>query len=291
MKVVFYASEGHDLDRGLAAAFEAGCKRHDVPCETRWMKQYVGQTDADLAVCVGVKGRSKQCFQTHRAAGRHALIFDKGYTRLPGGPFGTLYWRSSIDEFQPLKYLYAFDLPDDRWKALKLDIVPWRPTGPHRREVLFCGSSQKYCNWHDLGPATDYAKGVFERLRAVTKRPLAYRPKPSWRDAVPIEGTRYSTEDERFESAVKSAFVVVTYGSNAAFEALLRGVPAVVLGDGIARPLARTSLDDVESPYKPAVAEVRKLACNVAYQQWSVDEVASGAAWEHFRRVIKHLEA
>ena len=42
------------------------------------------------------------------------------------------------------------------------------------------------------GDPTEYAKYLVSEIRKYSKRQIWYRPKPSWRDAMPIEGTYFS---------------------------------------------------------------------------------------------------
>jgi hypothetical protein len=285
VKVVFYASEGKKFDETLAARMGKGVKRRGDAYEVLPIKGVVEPLpDTDVAILAGVKGGSKPCFEAHRRAGRHAIILDKGYTRLRGGELGTLYWRLSVDDFQPHAYLRA-GRPGDRWERLGMTVLPmWKKD---HGQVLFCGSSQKYCDWHGLGDATEYARRTLKQLSRLTDRELVYRPKPSWGGAVPVRGFRYSSHEEKFVAELDRTFCVVTFGSNAAFEAVLAGVPALVLGDGIARPLCRTRLEDVGDPLYPTTAEVRQVGCDIAYCQWTLEEMASGECWDHVRPVLE----
>jgi hypothetical protein len=282
MRVTFYGSMSKKFDKQIAECLQRGIQRCGDLCEL------VGTEDfkklpkgVDCAVVVGVKANSGPIFHRYRKAGRHAVFIDKGYTRIRGGPLGTLYWRISGNAFQPLHYFQKTPRPSDRWRWSETDIRDRRVPGG--QEVLFAGSSQKFCDFHKLGNATEYATAVLREARKHTDRPLAYRPKPSWGDAVPIEGVRYSHPKEKFVGALDLAHVVVTYGSNACLEAMLFGVPAVVLGDGITRPLCSTSLADLDKPRFPTRDQLYQLACDLAYCQWTLSEFASGDAWKVLR--------
>lgn len=284
MKVTIYASEGKKFDDAIARSFKAGCARHGVMSETRATANWVGKLDraADLAVVVGVKDKSGPIFKAYRAAGRHAVFIDKGYTRIRGGPLGTLYWRVSVDAFQPLAY-FRCGRPSDRWVALKVPIVA---SQRHGTNILFAGSSQKYCDWHGLGPATAYAERVLGDIRKYTDRPIVYRPKPSWADAVPVAGYEYSPGDDKFITQLEDAHCLVTYGSNACFEAVLHGVPSIVLGDGVTRNVSSTTVAEVAAPRMPTAVETYALACDLAYCQYTLDEMAVGLCWVNIRDVI-----
>jgi hypothetical protein len=289
MHVVFHVSKDKKFDETLAAALGRGVVARGDTFATANIAEFVRpDKKADVAVLAGVKGHSKGCFDAYLSAGRHAVILDKGYTRIRGGTLGTLYWRMSLDAFQPHAYLNRVPRPPDRWDQLDVPIET-RPSQP-KGTVLFCGSSQKYCNWHNLGDATGYAKSVLDRLRRLTTKELVYRPKPSWGDAVPIAGYRYSDHEQKYVVELAEAAVVVTFGSNAAFEAVLRGVPALVLGDGIARSLARNRLDEVDDLLYPEPLAIHQLAANVAYCQYTLDEMADGTAWDYLKAEVAAIE-
>lgn len=285
-RLAFYASVGKKFDDGLAQTFTAGCRRHGMTTHVFPTADWAGQVDrkADVGVVVGVKDKSGPIFKAYRAAGKHAVFIDKGYTRIRGGPLKTLYWRVSINTFQPLAY-FRCGRPDHRWRALNIPITEYRPGST----VLFAGSSQKYCDWQGLGPATAYAERVLAEIRKYTDRPVVYRPKPSWKDAVPVDGYDYSPDSDKFITRLDEAHCLVTYGSNACFEALLNGVPSIVLGDGITRPVSSTTAADVEAPRMPNRDELYHLACDLSYCQWTLDEFANGTCWEDACGVFARL--
>lgn len=285
MFVTFHASAGKKFDDAIAAHFLAGCRLHGhrVACVPTAAWDGTPDPRADVGVVVGVKDKSGPIFQAYRKAGRHAVFVDKGYARIRGGDLGTLYWRVSVDDFQPLSYFRA-GRPPDRWDALGVEVADDRVRGEN---VLFAGSSQKFCTWHGLGDATAYAEAVLAKLRAYTDRPIVYRPKPSWVDKVEIPGFGYSPPEEKFQVELANAHCLVTYGSNACFEALVRGVPTVVLGNGITRDLGGTACKQVADPPFPKRGHVRKLAHDVAYCQWTLEEMAAGTCWAD---VATHLK-
>lgn len=284
MRVVFHASVGKRFDDQIAEAFASGCRTHRVDCRKEPVESWSGTADADVGVVVGVKGSSAAIFRKYREEGRHAVFIDKGYTRIRGGPLGTLYLRASLDAFQPLEYFQRLPRRSTRWDSLGVPIAEGRRPG---RNVVFAGSSQKYCNWHGLGDATRYAQDILGGLAGYTSRSVVYRPKPSWGGKEPVDGFSYSGPDQRFDTELSDAHAVVTHGSNACFEALINGVPTVVLGEGIARPLAATGYSDIDAIGYPPVDKVHQLAYDLAHCQWTLEEIASGALWQEFKDVLK----
>ena len=79
---------------------------------------------------------------------------------------------------------------------------------------------------------------------------------------------------------------MVTFGSNACFDAVLQGIPSVVIGNGVAKPISSVSIGAIESPYLAKDGERAQWLHRLAYCQWSMAEMASGEAWPHIRRMI-----
>lgn len=104
---------------------------------------------------------------------------------------------------------------------------------------------------------------VVGEVSAHTSRPIIIKPKG--------EGD--------LDEALRDAWCIVTYSSNAAVDAILAGVPAVVLGQSAVRPVA-WSLDNIENPAWPE----RELWLRaLAHHQFTLDEMRSGYAWEQVR--------
>lgn len=271
MKIVFHASS-KDREQTLAEAFCAGAALHGHEAVIAPLTDDHAPVECDLACMVGVK--SKRLYEACKAAGQHVLMHDKGYVRhRHGGAWE--YWRVSLDAHHPTQTtLMRAKMPSDRFERLGLELKPWRRRGMH---VLFIGSSEKYHDFYDLPHPTRYAKSVIAQIAAVTDRPIIYRPKPSWRAAVPVKGSFYSDSKQPLQEVLTNAYCIVTHGSNACFEATLAGVPSIILGDAIAAPIAATSLDQIN--VLPMGKRLQWLY-NLSYHQWTEAEMASGEAWQ-----------
>jgi hypothetical protein len=284
LRLVFWHSD-KPRERLLANAFLDGLRKHGDTGEMRPLSAAGDPVDAsfDAACMVGVK--SKELFQRYSRAGVPVIYFDKGYCRHKSEAVTRSweYWRLAFGAHQPTRYLMKVKRPSDRWNGLGLEPAPWRNDGEH---IVFAGSSAKYHDFYDLPAPTPFAEKVFRRLRGQTRRPLIYRPKPSWRDATPIEGTTYSEAPQTIIDVLRNAHALVTHGSNACFEALLAGVPCIIIGDAVAKPLSSTELDEIEAPRFSRDKERMQWFYNLAYQQWTMSEMNSGQAWEILRPYV-----
>jgi len=285
MHVTFFAVE-KDREDKLAASFCEGVKRSRTDtCEVVRPASYPAPNPrTDVAVMIGVKGYSRRLLDNHLEAGKHTVYIDKGYL---GGR--SAYFRMSVNSFQPLAYFQKTPRPDDRLRALSVNMLPMRTQGSH---IIIAGGSLKYAKWHGLhtgqsvDPMTEWARKSLKRVGKYTNRPLIYRPKPSWKEAVSLSGARFSRPPELLAHLLPDAWALVTFGSNAAVEALTAGVPVIVTGDGIARPLARTQEENIDDLFIPSDAVRRQWLADMAYCQFNVQEMESGLAWKILREQI-----
>ncbi len=286
MKVCFFHSD-KPRERLLADALRDGIEAGGK--DAIELRPLTGEAQVaegcDVAIMVGVK--SKAIYKANWAAGIHVVMVDKGYTRhaAPGPVKLWEYWRVSIDAHHPTEYLMKTTRPFDRLQKLGLTITPQADRSLGGNFILIAGSSAKYHEFYGLREPTTWSRKLVTSIRAKTERPIVYRPKPSWREAVPIEGTEWSTAPT-MEDALRGCRVMVTHGSNACFEAMLAGVPTICLGPAVARDICSQTLDDIENAPLPDLKTRAQWAANLAYCQWTMAEFASGEAWKHMRAQI-----
>ncbi len=252
--------------------------------------QIVPSEDARVAVVWGVKSRQK--FDAYRERGVDVVVCDKGYVGDRSG------WvRTAVNAQGPGKYVMTYERPGTRWRALPWSRVDAADIPCRGSDVLLALSSQKYANWHRLGDAQRYASQLIKNTRTITDRPIVYRPKPSWALKLPekdlqVFGAELSIGRSLMED-LSSTWCVVTHGSGAAVDALVWGIPAIVLSsESVAAPLCARSIcfDNVAYPPWPDHDRRRQWMRNVAYTQWTYDEIASGRAWWHIREDIERAQ-
>lgn len=261
-------------------ALKQGAAEYRDRVEIRPTASFDGRADTDVAIAFGVKGHTKRIVDAYLAAGKHAILIDKALVRVAGAAHR--YFRVCIDAPSPNRYMMRKSRDGRRWEELKVDLQPRRQR--KRSEIVLALSSQKYCDYHGLGNATDYAQQIVNECRGKSKRPIVYRPKPSWLGYEPIRKTKLSRPPETMMDLLETAHVVVTHGSSAAMDAVISGVPAIALGESAVAPVAGSSLKQINEPPFPSDDARWQWAANVAWCQWTVSEFASGEAWDFIRR-------
>lgn len=130
----------------------------------------------------------------------------------------------------------------------------------------------------------DLTRWYQENARAAHKAyglPVWFRPHPIAAQRgikVQLAGIAHVDRGTLADALAKAA-VVVTFNSNTAVESVLAGVPTVTLDMGsMARPVSSTAISG--SLWKP---DRTVWANRLAWCQWTMDEIKSGAAWEVVR--------
>lgn len=218
--------------------------------------------------------RRPELFEAYRQAGGAFVYLDLGWwDRKPALRPLDGYHKVVVNGREPSGFRRG--RPADRFAVFGRGVAPWRRRGAH---ILIAGMSGKSAWTRGLKPQEWEARTV-EALRRITDRPIVYRPKPSWPDATPIEGTEFSGPNTTVEQALRNCWAVVTLHSNVAVDALLAGVP-VVVSEGVCTGFSG-SLDTIERALTPDGRE--QLMADIAYCQWSVAEMVDGTCWRSIR--------
>lgn len=289
-RFAYYVSE-KKLTRGVAEQVALGARLHGDSVELVPQTQELNPADYDGAICLGMSMAVKNTWHRFREAGKFFVFMDKGYTGKG------LFWRFSVNDWQPLAYFQRFARDSARLKMTQLRLKPMMDIAHAKPDfkIVFAGACQAYNNLMDLGNINEYNIEVVQKIKEHTTRSVVYRPNPAWainhsEEVPPIEGTEWSPPDILFNS-VFPCWLVIAHGSSVTLHAMARGTPIMVLGGGIARPLALTEADwdKLDTPKIPTDRERQQLLCDVSYCQWTMKEYRSGEAWAELRLVLSAL--
>lgn len=273
MKVALWVSD-KGYERTVGPLIQAGAARHGDEIGFRPFADYAGP-EADAGLIFGVVKR--EILWDHNRAGHPLIYVDKGYLRaraLWRGDSLPAWWRVCINDTHPTAYLMKRGRLDDRLAASGAVLHPRRAG----RRIVIAGSSQKFHHTCGLPHPTEWATAALAEIRRHTDAPVVYRPKPSWKDAEPIEGATFD-HGAKTPFPVDDVGCVITYGSIASVDAIVAGVPVIVLGNAAARPIASTEISAVADPYWASDADRRQWMANLMYANWSPRELWDGTAW------------
>jgi hypothetical protein len=253
--------------------------------ERIWPHDYRG-VFSDSLVFYGFDGSREsqiaKAFNDYKAAGKPAIYIDLGYfnNKARDGRYG--YHRFSVSARHPTAYFQNRKHKSDRFSVHGRRIEAWRKPG---KNIVVCGMSEK-CAVFEGFKFEEWERAAIAKLKAVTDRPIVYRPKPQRRTVSqypPIEGVSYSNPLVRkLGEELKEAWAVVSHHSNAGIDSLLAGVPTFT-DEGVASVLGHGDLALIEQPRCPTDTERKQFAADVAYCQFNRPEMRDGTAWKHFK--------
>lgn len=166
--------------------------------------------------------------------------------------------------------------PPDRWMVNGVDLKPWRTGGEYIVVMGQCAGDASLCGIDFAAWAKGVAGGLENRRGDYL--PIFYRKHPLSGGVIP--GIR--TLQGSMSDALDKAAMVVTFNSNSGVDAVLAGVPTVSIDRGsMVWPVSAHSVFD-----EPVTPDRTQWSHNLAYCQWSRDELMSGAAWAHITPVL-----
>lgn len=161
--------------------------------------------------------------------------------------------------------------PADRWEALvkgdrRLKWPGWKKNG---NKILLVLSNPKSCHYfgYDMQQWWDT---TVETIKKYTDMPIIVRHKGSRSDR--HENSIYDVLDT-------GIYATIAFNSIAAMESVAYGIPAFTTVSCAATPLTTTDLSKILNPYYPDEDLVYKHCCNLAYGQFTSEEIANGTAW------------
>jgi hypothetical protein len=283
VKVMVYSIATRHRSRVVCEAMVAGIRACGDSATQMDESQYAG-VSADIAVFYGLEGNTPKIFRDYRREGK-AVYIDLGYwaRKTPEAKWDG-YHKIVVNDRHPTEYFQRTRHDGARFGRFGMTIQEWRRNGEwpeDTKPILLAGMGDKGAVAEGYEPE-EWERWAIDKIRDVTRRTIMYRPKPSWKMARPIHGKNmlFSPSHQSLDRLMKHVHCVVTHHSNVAIDGLLVGVPCFVV-KGAARPMGSQDFSLIETPLKPDGRE--QLFNDLAYCQWSVSEMRSGAAWSHLR--------
>ncbi len=211
----------------------------------------------DIIPIIGCHPPIRPYIERWNKAGKPWIYWDRGYARrifatwLPRGDNGGYYrWHVKAYQMQTIR-----DVPDDRWKALNIDVVPWRKGGD---KIVVASTLSDYWSLHGC---PNWVEETAAYLRTITKRPVVVRDKQS---------------DVPLYEELQDAHMCVAHGSIAAIESVIMGCPVCVHPSCAAALVGITDLSQIENPVYP---DRQPWLNSLAYGQYNEAELVDGTLW------------
>ena len=244
--IICYADQKKPYTIEVASAFARGCGG-------RVVIGFDKEEESDVTVVVGMGEGQKKII----ARAKDWYEIDHGYIGR-----GT-YYRVSH------KSLWCDGRNEPDFKRLDVHRLSFRQDRALGRALLLALQSEGfYQRW--AGTSRD---GFIGRVRRETRsrRTLIVREKPLGK------ARKYRVP---LRQHLNMSWAVIVHSSAVALDALMDGLPIVVMEPTYCAARLATPLKMLEHPRLPSVDERRDLFARIAAAQWTIEEMKSGEAWE-----------
>jgi hypothetical protein len=152
--------------------------------------------------------------------------------------------------------------PADRLGNLSCFPRPWRSNGS---AILVVENSEYHYKMFGT-TLKQWKTDIAAQLSQYTDRSVQFRAKPM----------NKKTRDSLYELLKQSDYYcVITDASTAAIEAIWAGIPIITLGQHITTPVAKTSIQDINTLYRGPIGD---WLCALTYHQFTAKEFSNGTA-------------
>ena len=313
--------------RGKGASFEMVKAWHDgikaVGDDPIWIEgrsdpeRWMGDPKEKVAVHFGygpdnagdfLKGNRRKIRQHHEKNGGVCIVFDGGLWTSFGNratDWNKHYFRCAL--WSPMRNgnFLNQDSPADRWEHIKktfnIDNRAWKGDGKY---IMLCTQPKDNWSMAQKDPY-EWVDQVVEQLKDVTDKTLLLRPHPNHADKCAedirkrhpqikiadmnrgggmFKDYRWTFIEELDASDIHCA---ITHNSTAVVDAATYGVPVFMTSDlCLAWDVGTDNLKQVETPVKP---DREQWLHNLAYANWTIEEVRNGTVWRRFRPHIESM--
>lgn len=245
---------GHPINETLSSALHAGIPG-SILKHTEFASNYINSNNKNICVGYGILRGTGDVFRHNAFCGVDYYEVDRGYIN-PGHFNG--YYRISKNDIQA-SYIDK-DLSRDRVSKLKFVRGNWfNPRG----QIIVCPPTEYIEHYSKLSPNAWTEEAI--KMLSHYNIPFKLRNKG---DTSPLE------------SDLNGCRGVLTYNSNVAVDASIKGVP-VVATYGIVKGWSKNTFQKFvdSSMLVPTDEEIDKLLRFISYNQFTLEEIRNGTAW------------
>lgn len=184
------------------------------------------------------------------------------------------YFRMVKNGFHTTEFKYDDDTRYNQLieKGIKCKFEGWKEKGDF---ILLCPSSETVTRYITGMTMNEWTQSAIDQIRKVTDMEIKVRLKPR-------PNNQFWNTDIR--DNFKNCHVTVTCMSLAAIDSVIAGVPNISYGINAGHHIGKNSLKNIKSPKKPDDKEVNKWLSVLANNQFTLDEIGNGTAYNVLRK-------
>jgi hypothetical protein len=194
--------------------------------------------------------------------------------------FGLYHFMSKLADFKNV------NSKPDRFNKLNLKIKPWRKSTDDSHILI---TTQNLNDASLFGiHYTWWLENTIRHLLKKTNRKIIVRDHPENKSKLSeyLNNTfMIHTKQVEYQNtgtiqeALKNTHCMVTYSSGSSIDAILEGIPVISSSEySFVWDISSHTLNDIENP---KCGNREQLLYDLAYSQWSIEEIENGTAWQH----------
>lgn len=323
---VFMNSASTNHERDILRLMHDGIKQKVEPQDKKQLKEWkkinkqsgraVGvdfdysekYTDCDVAVMFGSwkPGRSNIHHIVRSSIAEKAKSFICIETPLLGRTISDehKYYRIGVNGFLNRDGYFGEDVdrPNDRLSKLGISFPGWKLDNGKKIVMALQLAGDASLRHNDIN---QWCWDTLHTLRRFTDRPIEVRTHPAmsakgwgnhdemFRDILFSDLENISFVDGRkvtWQQQIQDAYCVVSYSSGLAIDAVINGIPVLSCDEGnFTYHIGDNKLSNIESLNLVPDKDVVQWLNNLAYCQWTTEEMEKGIVWDHLKSGIESI--
>lgn len=207
---------------------------------------------------------------------------------------GEHYYSFGFNGLKRNAYYRNTNCPRDRWDKLGIKLEDWREPKSDQ-SILVCGQTLNGSSTQNVNIAK-WHNYIIQKILDETSRNIIFRVHRNYSRGNNYEllkkklldsgRVELSIHDEAnpLKNDLDRAFLTVVYNTNACVESVIKGIPVYASNMGaMSWEVSNQSKDIITDLATP---ERQQWANNIAYCQWTLEELRNGKAWKHLRKSV-----
>lgn len=190
-----------------------------------------------------------------------------------------------------------YDRPSDRWEKISSDLgLSLEPTNRSKDSPILVALQLPGDASLQGTDISFWAASVIDHIRLLTNKPIILRTPQLPRDYDEAAMQRIFSHPEIYvqegtkdnlRDTLRNCWAAVTFSSGIGIDALMYGCPVIAYSPAsFCFRLCPNSVEYVEHIELPNEEDRQQLFNNLAYAQWSTEELRDGSAWAHMQEAM-----
>ena len=183
---------------------------------------------------------------------------------------------------------YNKNSPADRFEKLNAPLFPVSDNLNTANKILVFGQNKRGVSCQGIDTHKWHIETI-KQLHNLTNKAIIFRRHPREKYTQPKKDfpsyVKFSTDT--LDNDLKNTYAAISYSSNALCHSLRLGIHTFSLGENaITYDITNNDINKITTPIIYPEKEIRQFFYNLAYAEWSLDELKNGVAWQNFRQFV-----